>query len=129
MKRRRDSQPKLYQFRKCRLLRDGKIITDDLWVRDGKIVDPKPIFWEEQIQADVQIDCNNLIICPGFIDVQINGKCYINWRRIGSYRGEIPPQEREGGVCLHCQVPPSSHPLPTLNFFIRPCRSWVVVAC
>ena len=74
MKRRHDSQPKLYQFRKCRLLRDGKIIRDDLWIRDGKIIDPRKIFWEEQVKADVQIDCNNLIICPGFIDLQINGK-------------------------------------------------------
>lgn len=73
MKRRHDYQPSLYQFRKCRLLRDGKILRDDLWVRDGKIIDPRKIFWEEQIKADVQIDCNNLIICPGFIDVQING--------------------------------------------------------
>lgn len=75
MKRTRDNQPKLYQFRNCRLLRDSKIITDDLWVRDGKIIDPRIIFWEEQVKADVQIDCNNVIICPGFIDVQINGKC------------------------------------------------------
>lgn len=73
MKRTRDNQPKLYQFRNCRLLRDSKIITDDLWVRDGKIIDPRIIFWEEQVKADVQIDCNNVIICPGFIDVQING--------------------------------------------------------
>lgn len=73
MKRTHDNQPKLYQFRNCRLLRHSKIITDDLWVRDGKIIDPRIIFWEEQVKADVQIDCNNVIICPGFIDVQING--------------------------------------------------------
>ncbi|XP_073252993.1 N-acetylglucosamine-6-phosphate deacetylase-like [Porites lutea] len=73
MKRTHDKRPKLYQFRNCRLLRDSEIITDDLWVRDGKIIDPRIIFWEEQIKADVQIDCNNVIICPGFIDVQING--------------------------------------------------------
>lgn len=73
MKRTHDNQPKLYQFRNCRLLRDSKIIADDLWVRDGKIIDPRIIFWEEQVKADVQIDCNNVIICPGFIDVQING--------------------------------------------------------
>lgn len=78
MKRTHDKQPKLYQFRNCRLLRDSEIITDDLWVRDGKIIDPRIIFWEEQVKADVQIDCNNVIICPGFIDVQINGKCALN---------------------------------------------------
>lgn len=56
------------------MLRDSKIIVEDLWVRDGKIVDPRKVFWEEQTQADVQVDCNNVIVCPGFIDVQINGK-------------------------------------------------------
>lgn len=55
------------------MLRDSKIIVEDLWVRDGKIVDPRKVFWEEQTQADVQVDCNNVIVCPGFIDVQING--------------------------------------------------------
>ena len=43
-------------------------------VHDGKIVDPRPIIWEEQINPDVQIDCNGLIddrsiISPGFDDV------------------------------------------------------------
>ena len=75
MKRRHESEPKLYQFKNCRLLRDNKLIDEDLWVRDGKIVDPRDVFWEEQVRADVQIDCNNLIISPGFIDLQINGKC------------------------------------------------------
>ncbi|XP_078369540.1 N-acetylglucosamine-6-phosphate deacetylase-like [Oculina patagonica] len=73
MKRGHQPEPKLYHFQKCRLLRDGKLIEDDLWVRDGKIVNPRTVFWEEQVQADVQIDCNNLIISPGFIDLQING--------------------------------------------------------
>lgn len=73
MKRGRELEPKLYQFRNCRLLRNGELIKDDLWVRAGKIINPRKVFWEEQVQADVQIDCNNLIISPGFIDLQING--------------------------------------------------------
>lgn len=79
MKRGHELEPKLYQFRKCRLLRDGELIKDDLWVRAGKIIDPRKVFWEEQVQADVQIDCNNLIISPGFIDLQINGKCKVKY--------------------------------------------------
>ena len=75
MKRRQEPEPKLYQLRNCRLLRDSELIEEDLWVRDGKIVNTRTVFWEEQLQADVQIDCNNLIISPGFIDLQINGKC------------------------------------------------------
>ena len=74
MKRGHELEPKLYQFRNCRLLRDGELIEDDLLVKGGKIVNPRTVFWEKQVLADVQIDCNNLIISPGFIDLQINGK-------------------------------------------------------
>ena len=64
----------LYQFRNCRILWNHKIIHEDLWVRNGTICNPEQIFFDEKIQADKQIDCNDLIIAPGFIDVQINGK-------------------------------------------------------
>ena len=74
MKRRHEGQTKLYQFKNCRLLRDSKLIEEDLWVRDGKIIDPRDVFWGGKVLADVQIDCNSLIISPGFIDLQINGK-------------------------------------------------------
>ena len=79
MKRGRELEPKLYQFRNCRLLRDGELIIDDLWVRAGKIINPRKVFWEEQVQADVQIDCNNSIISPGFIELQINGKSKLKY--------------------------------------------------
>ena len=64
---------RLYQFRRCRLLREHDIVTDDLWVRDGKIKNPEKLFFDEKVMADVVVDCNNFIIAPGFIDVQING--------------------------------------------------------
>ena len=64
----------LLQFRNCRILRDHKIYRDDLWVRDGKIMDPEKIFFDEQIAADIQIDCQDSIVAPGLIDVQLNGQ-------------------------------------------------------
>ena len=70
----RPHAPCLFHFKNCRVLRDHEIVTDDLWVREGKIVDPRKLFWEEKSEADIQVDCHNLIISPGFIDVQINGK-------------------------------------------------------
>lgn len=57
----------------CNILRNGKIIKEDLWVRNGKIVDPEKIFYDEKIDPDDKIDCQNCIISPGYIDVQING--------------------------------------------------------
>ena len=56
------------------LLREHQLIRDDLWVQDGKIIDPENVFFDNRAAADVQIDCKNAIIAPGFIEVQINGK-------------------------------------------------------
>ncbi|XP_050417642.2 N-acetylglucosamine-6-phosphate deacetylase isoform X1 [Patella vulgata] len=68
-----NAEGKLFQYRNCRILKDHKIYTEDLWVRDGKIVNPEKIFFEEKILADYQIDCKNKILAPGFIETQING--------------------------------------------------------
>lgn len=67
----------LLKFCNCRLLRGHQIVIDDLWVRNGKILNPERLFYDEQTLADVTIDCNGLILAPGFIDVQINGKLII----------------------------------------------------
>lgn len=63
----------LTQFVNCRILRNHKIIKEDLWVRNGKIENPERIFFDERIKADVMIDCNDAVIAPGFIELQING--------------------------------------------------------
>jgi N-acetylglucosamine-6-phosphate deacetylase len=68
------SHNKLLQFRNCQILRDHAIIAEDFWVRDGKIVDPEKVFFDEKISAVVQIDCKGALIAPGFLDLQINGK-------------------------------------------------------
>ncbi|XP_032680664.1 N-acetylglucosamine-6-phosphate deacetylase isoform X3 [Odontomachus brunneus] len=63
----------LKQFYNCKILREGKIQLENLWVRNGKIVNPEKIFYDEKIIPDVRIDCNGALISPGFIDLQING--------------------------------------------------------
>jgi N-acetylglucosamine-6-phosphate deacetylase len=63
----------IIQFTNCRIVRDNKLINDDLWIRDGLILDPEKIFFDEKSQSNLQIDCNNLILSAGFIDSQING--------------------------------------------------------
>ncbi|KAG4075562.1 hypothetical protein HA402_003387 [Bradysia odoriphaga] len=67
------SETTLIQFKNCHLVRNHQIVTDDLWVRNGKIVDPEKVFFDEKKTADTVIDCQNAIIAPGFIDIQING--------------------------------------------------------
>jgi N-acetylglucosamine-6-phosphate deacetylase len=70
-------QPKLntmiIKLTNCRLVQNGKLIKDDLLIRNGKILDPMHVFYIEKLMSDFEIDCNNLIISPGFIDTQLNG--------------------------------------------------------
>lgn len=75
----------LKQFYNCRILRQGKISVEDLWVRNGRIIDPEKIFYDEKVEPEFKVNCQGAIISPGFIDVQINGilKCLVT---IGNIR-------------------------------------------
>ncbi|XP_057335988.1 N-acetylglucosamine-6-phosphate deacetylase isoform X2 [Microplitis mediator] len=68
-----DKMNGLQQFHNCKLLRNGKLIYDNLWVLNGVIVDPEKLFYDEKVKAENVIDCQNAIISPGYIDLQING--------------------------------------------------------
>jgi hypothetical protein len=46
-----DAPSLLKKFYNCRILRDHKIINEDLWVRSGKIIDPEKVFFDEKKQA------------------------------------------------------------------------------
>jgi len=46
----------------------------DVWVREGKVIDPQRLFYVEKLAPDRVIDCHGLIVAPGFIDIQINGE-------------------------------------------------------
>ena len=67
------SDGKIKQFRNCRILSKHQIIREDLWVRNGKILNPEKVFFDERVQADIVVDCQNNIISPGYIELQING--------------------------------------------------------
>uniref|UniRef100_A0A8D0EUE2 N-acetylglucosamine-6-phosphate deacetylase n=1 Tax=Strix occidentalis caurina TaxID=311401 RepID=A0A8D0EUE2_STROC len=67
------SDAPIVQFTNCRILRSHQLQREDLWVREGKILNPEKLFFDEKGSADIQLDCKDSIIAPGFIDVQING--------------------------------------------------------
>lgn len=46
---------RLIKFKNCRILREHKIIKEDLWVRNGKIINPEKIFFDEKRQAHMVI--------------------------------------------------------------------------
>lgn len=68
-----DFSDEIIQFKNCRLIRNHRLIVEDLWIQNGKIIDPEPVFFEQKIPAHRQINCDGVIIAPGFIDIQING--------------------------------------------------------
>lgn len=63
----------LTRFHNCYILREGKIIKEDLWIRDGRIENPEQVFYVERLEAEVTVNCEESLITPGFIDIQING--------------------------------------------------------
>ncbi|KAK3100096.1 hypothetical protein FSP39_014705 [Pinctada imbricata] len=67
------SKGPIYQYVNCKLLRNHELVKEDLWVRDGIILNPEKVFFDERVAADTQIDCKGAIISAGFIDIQING--------------------------------------------------------
>ena len=64
---------KLIHFYNCYLLRHHQILKEDFWIRNGIILDPEIIFFDEKKMADESINCHGALIAPGLIDLQING--------------------------------------------------------
>lgn len=65
---------KIIRFSNVRIIRDGKIIKENFWIKNGKILNPEPLFFLEKESFDLDFDCQNLLISPGYIELQINGK-------------------------------------------------------
>ena len=51
------------------------LVQEDVWVRDGKIVQAQHLFFREKRSPDFVFDCSEHLLAPGFIDIQINGVC------------------------------------------------------
>ncbi|OMJ12670.1 putative N-acetylglucosamine-6-phosphate deacetylase [Smittium culicis] len=64
---------KLIKFYNCRILKNHELVDEYLFIRNGKIVDPKYSFWDEKVTPDLFFDCEQGIISPGYIDIQLNG--------------------------------------------------------
>lgn len=61
------------KFTNCRILINHELREENLFVRNGKIINPQKLFFDEKRTADVTIDCRKGIIAPGYIDIQLNG--------------------------------------------------------
>lgn len=67
--------PRLIKFTNGYLLKDGQLVSGDLWVSSetGRIMSPQIAFYSSRRTADKVVDLQGKILAPGFIDVQING--------------------------------------------------------
>ncbi|KAI8335481.1 hypothetical protein BC941DRAFT_430446 [Chlamydoabsidia padenii] len=71
---------KLYKIINAKLLQDHQLVENDyLWFQNGKIVDGKRVFFEQEIEPDEVIDAQGGIVAPGFLDIQINGSYGIDF--------------------------------------------------
>ncbi|XP_034568164.1 N-acetylglucosamine-6-phosphate deacetylase [Notolabrus celidotus] len=108
------SDAPITQFINCRILTDHKLQREDLWVREGKILDPEKLFFDEQGYADKLVDCEGSIIAPGFIDVQINGGYGIDFSQasddVSSGVSLVAKKILEHGVTSFCPTLVTSPP-------------------
>uniref|UniRef100_A0A915D205 N-acetylglucosamine-6-phosphate deacetylase n=1 Tax=Ditylenchus dipsaci TaxID=166011 RepID=A0A915D205_9BILA len=64
----------IIKFFNCRFVRNGLPVgNEDLWVLDGKVLNPHHVFFELKQGPEVEVDCQGLILTAGFIDLQVNG--------------------------------------------------------
>lgn len=104
----------LVQFKNCTILRNHELVLEDLWVRNNVFVDPEPIFFEERITADIQLDCKGAIIAPGYIDLQINGGMGVDFSHSVDTIGDAVDKVAKGilpyGVTSMCPTIVTSAP-------------------
>lgn len=72
---------RLLRLRGGRVLRDGALVEDDVWVDrvKGRVVDPMALFYaaggdtEGLYKEYEELDCRGRIVAPGLVDLQFNG--------------------------------------------------------
>lgn len=72
------------KFTNCRLLRGDTLVHEDLWISSftGKIIRSQAAFYDEYTLPDKTIDLGGRIVCPGFIECQLNGAFGFNFSTV-----------------------------------------------
>jgi N-acetylglucosamine-6-phosphate deacetylase len=86
-------------FRNCRLFRDGMFVQkafQELWVRDGRVLEPIKIFYGERKRPNINVDCEGHILAPGFLDIQVNGAFGVDFTSLA----ETEPEEAKKQIKL-----------------------------
>lgn len=71
----RISKDRVTKFTNCRLLKGNELVKEDLWISSltGKIIRSQEAFYDHHMTSDNTVNLGGRIVCPGFIDVQLNG--------------------------------------------------------
>ena len=100
-----------------RVLRNHELVDDDVWMCNGKIINPESRFWDSQASSsfdpDEVIDGRGLIVAPGFIDIQINGAFGVDFTSTDITQEkvqEVARQFLQWGVTSFCPTIVSSSP-------------------
>ncbi|KAG7231600.1 hypothetical protein INR49_006673 [Caranx melampygus] len=97
------SDAPITQFINCRILRGHKLQREDLWVREGRILDPEKLFFDEQGYADERVDY-----------VQINGGFGVDFSQasegVGAGVSSVAQRILEHGVTSFCPTLVTSPP-------------------
>jgi len=69
------SRDRVTKFTNCRLLKGNELVQEDLWISSitGKIIRSQEAFYDHHMTSDDTVNLGGRIVCPGFIDVQLNG--------------------------------------------------------
>ena len=127
----------LVKFQNVRLATPAGLINGELWMQHGKIVNPESRFWQrESSAADRRIDCRGMIIAPGFIDLQLQKACGVDFSALGREGTEAAAEAEQAiqrvckalpafGVTSFCPMIRPSDPAsyPRLRTRLRPSRA------
>lgn len=88
---------RITKFTNCRLVKDDKLVEQDLWVSSetGKILRSQEAFYGQQAVPDRVVDLGGRIISPGFIDVQLNGAFGFNFSNVPEDPSTYPKTLRQ----------------------------------
>eukprot|EP01053_Blabericola_migrator_P005041 Blabericola_migrator_1__5040@NODE_2611_length_2537_cov_275_580972_g1368_i1_p1_GENE_NODE_2611_length_2537_cov_275_580972_g1368_i1NODE_2611_length_2537_cov_275_580972_g1368_i1_p1_ORF_typecomplete_len411_score74_16Amidohydro_1/PF01979_20/1_6e29Amidohydro_3/PF07969_11/8_6e02Amidohydro_3/PF07969_11/8_9e10_NODE_2611_length_2537_cov_275_580972_g1368_i11071339 len=92
---------KIFNYFGGLILKDGELVHGDVWIRDGKFVDPESVGY----QADVSVECFDTVLAPGFLDLKCNGAYGVDFQNLDALKSGLNKARREvlkSGVTQFC---------------------------
>lgn len=102
----------LCQFHNAMLVTEDGLREGDLWVQGGKIVDPEDRFWQRACvsddslrAADRRIDCEGMLLAPGFIDIMLHTAFGVEFSTLGRPGAEAEAADADAIALVSRRLP------------------------